>query len=94
MSELDKLEKWYQRHCDGAWEHQYGIEIGTIDNPGWRVEIDGLPIGDAPLQIIEEESADSWIRCSLIEGSFKGYGGVGNLERIIKAFNSWVSDSP
>lgn len=25
---------------DGEWEHSYGVEIGTLDNPGWRVKVD------------------------------------------------------
>ncbi len=37
---LRKLQNWYAAECDGDWEHQYGIKIDTIDNPGWRVEIE------------------------------------------------------
>ena len=42
MSEITWIEQWYQRQCDGNWEHQHGIKVETLDNPGWHVEIDGL----------------------------------------------------
>lgn len=29
------LQKWYKSQCDGDWEHEYGIKIETVDNPGW-----------------------------------------------------------
>jgi hypothetical protein len=35
-----KLEEWYERQCDGDWEHSYGIRIETLDNPGWSITID------------------------------------------------------
>jgi hypothetical protein len=34
------IQDWYHRHCDGEWEHAYGLEIGTLDNPGWKIEFD------------------------------------------------------
>jgi hypothetical protein len=37
---LELVQRWYAAHCDGEWEHQYGIKIETLDNPGWRVTID------------------------------------------------------
>jgi len=40
MKALSLLEKWYSAQCDGDWEHQYGVSIGTLDNPGWTLEID------------------------------------------------------
>ncbi len=35
-----KLQDWYKERCDGEWEQQFGINIETIDNPGWLVTID------------------------------------------------------
>lgn len=40
MNDITWLEAWYQQNCDGYWEHSYGIEIETLDNPGWHVKID------------------------------------------------------
>ena len=33
MDQIEWLEKWYQKTCNGHREHFYGIEIGTLDNP-------------------------------------------------------------
>ncbi|UCH44768.1 MAG: hypothetical protein JSV11_10785 [Nitrospiraceae bacterium] len=45
MNNFDRLNRWYINQCNGDWEHQYGIVIETLDNPGWRVKIDltGIP---------------------------------------------------
>lgn len=40
VSALAELERWYHENCDGDWEHAYGIDITTMDNPGWDVKID------------------------------------------------------
>ena len=37
---IKELENWYQSNCNEEWEHQFGIRIVTLDNPGWKVEID------------------------------------------------------
>ena len=38
MGDLLKVsQQWYQSKCDGTWEHMYGVEIDTLDNPGWTV---------------------------------------------------------
>jgi hypothetical protein len=46
---LNRLQSWYESHCDGDWEHDKRIRIGTLDNPGWRVYINLadnlLPLG-------------------------------------------------
>jgi hypothetical protein len=34
------LQRWYVAQCNGEWEHSYGIEIGTLDNPGWSLRVD------------------------------------------------------
>ena len=37
---LEWLEKWYKSQCNNEWEHNFGIKIETIDNPGWTLSID------------------------------------------------------
>jgi hypothetical protein len=37
---LKHLQSWYVFHCDGSWEHAYGISITSLDNPGWRFKVD------------------------------------------------------
>jgi hypothetical protein len=40
MDPLSLLQNWYSTQCDGDWEHQYGVSLDTLDNPGWRLKID------------------------------------------------------
>ena len=90
---LNALQSWFMAHCDDDWEHQYGIKIETLDNPGWAVEIDlaGTELSAELLpQIIEERSTTDWIRCSASDGSFKGFGGPRNLVEILDRFLAWA----
>ena len=32
MDLLIWLQNWNQNHCDGDWEHLYGVKIDTLDN--------------------------------------------------------------
>ena len=47
MNSLQWLQQWYYAHCDDTWEHQHGITIQSLDNPGWLVKVDlaGKPPG-------------------------------------------------
>ena len=53
MDTLAWIENWYQSQCHGDWEHDYGIKIETLDNPGWRVVID---LAGTELEQLEVES--------------------------------------
>ncbi len=39
MELIHRLQEWYKAQCDGDWEHQNGVRIETLDNPGWKVTI-------------------------------------------------------
>ena len=96
MSELRRIQEWYAAQCDGAWEHRYGVKIDTLDNPGWRVDID---LSDTELQLERfvafsrgdpEHDAD-WIRCSVESGTFSAVGGSGNLTELLQIFLTWAA---
>ncbi|MET9563851.1 Imm53 family immunity protein [Streptomyces tauricus] len=38
------MQNWYAQQCDGDWEHEWGVEIAMLDNPGWNVSIGPRPI--------------------------------------------------
>jgi hypothetical protein len=62
-NELARLQAWYRAQCDGDWEHQHGVHIGTLDNPGWDVRIDlaGTYLEAAMFQSDERlESLNPW----------------------------------
>ncbi len=58
--------------CDGEWEHDYGIKIETLDNPGWLVSIDllGTDLEDKSFPTIAQgvgaksnPRSPTWIHC-------------------------------
>lgn len=51
MNALDFLKTWYQEQCNGDWEHEFGVRIETLDNPGWWLRI-GLIDTDAEGQVL------------------------------------------
>jgi hypothetical protein len=86
---LDWLQDWYRSKCNGEWEHEFGIEIETLDNPGWRVEVD---VGRSLMsQSTSCDRSDSdWVRCSVKDGRFVGSGGPGNLNEILEVLRAWL----
>jgi hypothetical protein len=39
-SSFQFIQHWYAAQCNGDWEHEFGIRIEAIDNPGWCFEVD------------------------------------------------------
>lgn len=91
---LTWLENWYLSNCDGDWEHDYGISIQTLDNPGWIIKI---KIVDTKLEarffqkVNIERSESDWLYCSVEKGIFRGAGGPRNLQEILTLFYRWAS---
>ena len=93
MSVLDDLQKWYASNCNGEWQEEYGVEIGTLDNPGWSVTIDlnDTNLEGKEFQPIENHlSEESWVECRVEENKFRGYGDPSKLEEILKVFIDWA----
>ena len=92
MDEALWLQKWYLSHCDGSWEHSFGVKIGNLDNPGWRVFIDltGTEAESRVLtRVVIERSENNWIVLETESGRFIGHGGPLNLVDILVAFRRW-----
>ncbi len=91
---LLQLEQWYKNQCDGDWEHEFGIKIENIDNPGWKVSI---PLERTALEfkpfkeVTIERSETDWVQCIKSEGKFNAYGRVSNLNEILELFIAWVN---
>jgi len=91
---LIELQQWYVSNCNSDWEHTFGCRIGTLDNPGWYVEID---VEDTRMETIPFSEVDArnrsdidWVFCKLEAKTFKGYGGPANLEEVLDIFLDWV----
>lgn len=93
MNLLIWLQNWYQNHCDGDWEHLYGVKIDTLDNPGWSVSIDlqETELENKPFCEIKTDNGDNdWIVCSVRNKIFQGMGDAGKLTDIIRIFKEWA----
>ncbi len=88
------LEQWYLRQCNGEWEHTQGISIGTLDNPGWTIDIDLNGTRFKEVQQVElkqdYEHEIDWIVCKIEGGVFKGRGGPRSLGQMIQVFRTWI----
>lgn len=100
MDSMQRLVQWWRAQCDGEWEHEFGITIETMDNPGLLVKID-LSYTNADVQsfepISERRSDTDWCECTIARGSargsteddlehFVGMGGPGNLNEVLERF--------
>jgi hypothetical protein len=98
---LHRIQDWYLSNCDGEWEHDYGVEIETLDNPGWTVRIclKGTPLEGRAYPGTEfyrngredEHERDWYVTRLRDEGLprgiiFEGAGGPAHLETILSEF--------
>ena len=90
LTTLDRLCKWYSAQCDGEWEHQYGLKIETLDNPGWiiRIDLNGTTLAAARHEprLVVSRSENDWIRASIESSHFTLACGPENLEKAIVDF--------
>src|SRR5262245_61783535 len=70
-----RLERWFTSCCDGDWEHAGGVQIESLDNPGWSLKVDlhGTPLEHRDFAEIHEEQNDrNWVVCRVRDGRFEG----------------------
>ena len=62
------LQNWYAQQCDGEWEHDHGVRIETLDNPGWYLRMD---VGAAlhGFEPVSEELPDRWLHARVTDGT-------------------------
>lgn len=92
---LSQLQRWYSSQCDGDWEHQLGVEIGTLDNPGWMVKIDltNTALDSADFDHVRDLNHErEWIDCKVADGKFHGAGGPHMFGAIVEIFVRWAED--
>lgn len=93
---IDWLQSWYAAQCDGDWEHGWGVEIETLDNPGWAVSIDleetVLEWREYPRQDVHRSTHD-WLSAWTSEKTFHAASGPGNLTEALTLFRSWATDN-
>lgn len=94
MRELQALQAWYLAQCDGDWEHQCGVKVETLDNPGWIADIDlaetaleGRPLSEV---LNPHEHDVEWLRCWCENDRFRIACGPTGLADGIRIFLEWA----
>lgn len=99
MDALTRLQQWYRNQCNGDWEHSWGIKIGTLDNPGWTIDIDlhETDVEDVPfcershgLDPSMKPNGVDWLVCKVEQNVFSGRGGPLQLSEMIEVFLDWA----
>ena len=87
------LMQWYYAQCNEDWEHDYGVKIDTLDNPGWTLHVDltgtSLEACTWPKTSVER-SEDDWWTVWTEDRVFHGACAPFNLAETIDAFRRFV----
>ena len=95
--ELSWLQQWYEDQCDGDWEHEWGVRIATLDNPGWWVRVD---LAETPLtgrtyaRTHVRRSESDWVMTQVSDDVFQASCGPLNLAEALRLFREWATTSP
>jgi len=90
---LEWISQWYNSNCDGDWEHHFGMNIETIDNPGWSIEIDTTDTSTVlsnKLWKLEEVSTNNWYGYEIKGGQFRASGDLNKLEFLLNIFKNLI----
>ena len=86
VDHLSWLQTYFADNCNGEWEHDYGVEITTTDNPGWSVTIDvaGTDHEDMVVELLKIERSESdWLIFGRDDKAIFGRGGRDNLGEVL-----------
>jgi|TARA_B100000029_G_scaffold216980_1_gene214740 hypothetical protein len=94
---LQWLQNFYASLCDGLWEHGYGCNLDTLDNPGWKFifELNGTPFEKASgLDVRLGEHVDvegpDWIILEKGDHVVHGVCGPTKLDEMLGLFRAWI----
>ena len=93
---ITELQSWFVAQTDGDWEHDHGITIETLDNPGWslRIELADTDLADRPLDRHElHRTQTDWLVVWRDPTTFQAACGPLNLAETISRFLDWADHS-
>ncbi|SRX52860.1 immunity 53 family protein [Aequorivita sp. CIP111184] len=93
MEILEWIQNWFKNNCDGDWEQGEGIQITTLDNPGWEVEIDisNTSIANINIEwILNENGAHDWYGVKIENQKFNASGDAGKLKFLLELFKEMI----
>jgi hypothetical protein len=98
MDDLAWLAEWYAAQCNGDWEHQSGVTIGSLDNPGWSltINLEGTALEGRTFAPQEHDlmSNESWWTCAVKGTDFEGQCGPRDLPVLLSIFRKWADLHP
>lgn len=95
MEILEWIGNWYKAHCDGVWEDDHGIDIQTMNNPGWqvRIELHGTPFVNLEVDWTSEQIDDeNWWGYKIEYAVFDGICDPTRLSLLLNKFKEVIED--
>ena len=100
MSALERLQEWYVAQCNGQWEHDRGVMVEALDDPGWQIAVDlaGTDLEDTPFEeFVVERPGDDWVHARVVEfpeltgrRRYEAFCGPGSLTEAVEIFLDWA----
>ncbi len=93
--DLTWLSYWFRKMCNGSWEYHYGINLRTIDNPGWTfdVNLQETAYSERSFEpVITERSDNDWLHVFQKETTFKSACGPLNLIEVLNIFRDRIGE--
>mgnify|MGYP002354510292 FL=1 len=85
---ITDIQKWFKSQCNGDWEHSFGLNISTLDNPGWYVKIDLIEtnLENINYQKKVDNGDNDWYIVKVENSVFEAFGDTSKLETILQLF--------
>lgn len=90
---LEWIQNWFKDNCDGEWEKSEVIQITTIENPGWEVEVDisNTSIANTTINwILNENNKHDWYGVKIENQKFTAAGDPGKLIFLLGLFKEMI----
>ena len=96
---VDWLQDWTKTQIDGDWEHEQGISIGMLDNPGWILRADISNYGDflKASEPLGRDNDEDWIdfEIRIIAKTYvyiEIFGDINKLNQILHSFRAIIEE--
>lgn len=93
------LQDWTKSQIDGDWEHELGISISMLDNPGWILSADISNYGDflTETKHLGRDNDVDWIdfEIRVIAKTYvyiEIFGDISKLNKILYSFKAIIGE--
>ena len=93
------LQDWTKSQIDGDWEHELGISISMLDNPGWILSADVSNYGDflKETKPLGRDNDVDWIdfEIRVIAKTYvyiEIFGDISQLNKILYSFKAIIGE--